>query len=198
MIQCIKYLSSLNFINLANDIVANNILTVKDTNSDAGFDQLFKWKSFSNGFNEAKTLKKPVFLMIHKEFCPACQRLKEKFAKCVRLMDISDRFVMVKVEFEGQPFLTEKKFQPDGKYVPRILFYTADGGFIEEAYNKHRDADKEHKYFYSSPTQIIDTMMYVLKKYSKEPSLLMFQNDHPSKPEVCDVDNDIIVPTILH
>ncbi|XP_003702094.1 thioredoxin domain-containing protein 12 [Megachile rotundata] len=191
MIHYLRYLTSLNLINLANDTVANTLLP-------SGFERLFKWRSFNDGFEEAKASKKPILLFIYKDLCPACRKLKQKFANCMRLMDLSDRFVMIKVELNGQQILYEKKFQPDGKYVPRILFYTADGDFIEEAYNKHKTADREHKFFYANPSQIVETMLYVLKQYSNEPLPVVFDSEQSLKLEVCDMDDDVIIPTLLH
>lgn len=91
--------------------------------------------------------------------------------------------------------LEDKKFQPDGKYVPRILFFTSEGDFIKEACNKQ--ADKGNKYFYKSPSQVVETMLYVLRKYSNDPLPVMFQHDQPLSPENCDL-GDIIGPTLLH
>ncbi|KZC04832.1 Thioredoxin domain-containing protein 12 [Dufourea novaeangliae] len=101
--------------------------------------------------------------------------MKEKFSKSVRLMDLSDRFVMIKAEKGKNKALNEKKFEPDGTYVPRILFFTSDGRFIVESYNRHADAEKEHKYFYVQPSQIVESMLFVLKEYGNEPMPVMFE-----------------------
>lgn len=104
------------------------------------------------------------------------------------------RFIMIKAEMESDTTLNKKMFQPDGKYVPRILFFTSDGNFIEEAYNKHADADKEYRYFYKNPTQIISTMLFVLKNYSNEPAPVMFEQS--LKLESNDINDDIFAPTL--
>ena len=108
------------------------------------------------------------------------------------------RFVMIKAEMGRDADIEEKKFQPDGKYVPRILFFRSNGDFIEEACNMHVDADKEHKYFYKSPSEIINTMLFVLKNYSKEPLSVIFQYEQSPHPEYCDMEDDILVPTLLY
>ncbi|KOC63237.1 Thioredoxin domain-containing protein 12 [Habropoda laboriosa] len=198
MIKSIKYLSALNLINLANHLIGNNLTLIRNSNCESDFEQLFKWRPLKDGFEEAKIIQKPIFLLIHKPQCPSCQKLKKTFAKSVRLMDLSDRFVMIKTEMGSDVILDGPKFQPDDKYVPKILFFTSKGDFIKEAYNKHTDADKEHKYFYKSPSQIVDTMLYVLKEYSKEPLSVMFEHERPSKVDNHVVEDDIIAPTLLH
>ena len=93
MNKCIKFLGALNIIALANQIVGNNLINTGGSNSVISFEQLFKWKSFAYGFQEASAVNKPIFLLIYKAQCPSCQKLKQKFFKSVRLMDLSDRCV---------------------------------------------------------------------------------------------------------
>lgn len=65
------------------------------------------------------------------------------------------------------PAKDEAKFQPDGSYVPRILFFTPDGEFMQDIYNRHPQADKKSKYFYSNTTQIVDSMVLALERCPK-------------------------------
>lgn len=74
----------------------------------------------------------------------------------------------------------EARFQPDGTYVPRILFFTPDGEFMTDIYNRHPQADDKYKYFYSSTSQIIDSMILALKRCS-ENSLNSTLNDNKKK-----------------
>lgn len=62
----------------------------------------------------------------------------------------------------------EVKFQPDGTYVPRILFFTPDGEFMKDIYNRHPKADDKFKYFYSGTSQIIDSMLLALERCSEK------------------------------
>lgn len=93
MNKWIKFFSTINLIALANQIVGNNLLNIGDSNCDKSFERLFKWRSVTYGFQEAKVVNKPIFLLIHKMQCPSCQKLKQKFSNSVRLMDLSDRYV---------------------------------------------------------------------------------------------------------
>ncbi|XP_003693661.1 uncharacterized protein LOC100864712 [Apis florea] len=193
----IKYLSILNLINLANHI-GNKFVNNGDSNYEADFERLFKWKSLKY-FQEVKIVQKPIFLFIYKVQCPSCQKLKQKFSKSMYLMDLSNHFIMIKADVENDKTLNQKQFKPDGGYVPRILFFTSDGDFIREAYNKCADADKQYKFFYKNPSQIICTMLLVLNNYSKKPLPVIFQYEQLLKIlENCDMEDDIIIPTLIH
>ncbi|XP_078043530.1 thioredoxin domain-containing protein 12 [Augochlora pura] len=158
LIQYLGYLSAFSIVKLANQLAGN-------ADPNCILEHLFKWKTFDNGFEEAEKTQKPIFLFVYKIGCPACEILKEKFSKSVRIMDLSDRFIMIKVDARKHPFINSGRYQPDGKYVPRILFFTPNGKFIMEAFNKSKNA-KEQKYFYSSPPDVIETMLFVLKECS--------------------------------
>ncbi|XP_043248674.1 thioredoxin domain-containing protein 12-like [Colletes gigas] len=193
LIRCFKYVSSFSLVDLASQVIGNDLII---TECDGSFDRLFKWRRFQNGFKEAKACRKPILLFVHKPLCPACQTLKQKFSKSVRLMDLSDSFVMIQAEQEKCKHMDEQKFLPDGKYVPRILFFTPDGDFIEDAYNKHPNADKEHKYFYSNPSQIAESMLFVLREYIKGPLSVLFEHER-WKSDNWDTDDDVLTPTVL-
>lgn len=63
----------------------------KGVDDDRGFGQIYKWRDFHRGFEEAKETGKPIFLVIHRTWCPACRSLKEKFSKSMQLIDLSTR-----------------------------------------------------------------------------------------------------------
>lgn len=69
---------------------------------------------------------------------------------------------MINVENTSDVLSKDEKYTPDGKYVPRILFFTSTGEFIREAYNRHPDADAEHQYYYSSPVQLVEVMQQII------------------------------------
>ncbi|XP_034944107.1 thioredoxin domain-containing protein 12-like isoform X2 [Chelonus insularis] len=137
--------------------------------SDYGFGTAYKWRSLPGGLQEARRTGKPIFLLIHKITCPSCQKLKEKFSRSIKLIDLSNYFVMINVENSSDILSYYKEYTPDGKYVPRILFFTYDGQLIHNAYNRHPDADPNHRYYYSSPAQIIDVMQQVIDNKSRNP-----------------------------
>jgi hypothetical protein len=75
---------------------------------------------------------------------------------------------MVNMKKNEIPSQDRARFQPDGTYVPRILFFTPDGEFMKDIYNRHPKADDKYKYFYSNTNQIINSMLSVLECCSKE------------------------------
>jgi len=75
---------------------------------------------------------------------------------------------MVNMKKNDIPSRDRPRFQPDGTYVPRILFFTPDGKFMEEIYNRHPKADNKYKYFYSNANQIINSMILALEQCSEE------------------------------
>jgi len=78
---------------------------------------------------------------------------------------------MVGMKKDEIPAQDEAKFQPDGTYVPRILFFTPDGEFMKDVYNHHQKADDKYKYFYNSTSQIIDSMILALAHIPKNDTL---------------------------
>ncbi|XP_050458531.1 thioredoxin domain-containing protein 12-like [Cataglyphis hispanica] len=155
-----KYLvGSVNFTALAYYVFGN----AADNNLNNVFGQMYKWKNLQEGFREAKISRKPIFLLIHKPGCPTCEKLKPKFINSIRLLDLSKHFVMVDARKGEMSAQDEARFQPDGTYVPRILFFTPDGEFMTDVYNRHPLADEKYKYFYSRTSHIIDSMLLALE-----------------------------------
>ncbi|VDN22702.1 unnamed protein product [Gongylonema pulchrum] len=81
------------------------------------------WIPWEEAFSKAKSLNKPIFLLIHKTWCGACQALKGEFKNSNRrdeLVKLSKKFVMVNTEDDEEP--ESEKYAPDGGYIPRIFF----------------------------------------------------------------------------
>ncbi|XP_022779439.1 thioredoxin domain-containing protein 12-like [Stylophora pistillata] len=128
---------------------------------DRGWGEKIEWRTLENGLKEAKKSDTPIMLLIYKTWCGACKALKPDFANSQEIADLSKYFVMVNVEDEEEP--KEEKYRPDGRYIPRILFLSAEGEVMKEFYNengKHKDT----KYYYGKTSEIIDSMKSVLKK----------------------------------
>ncbi|XP_015127889.1 thioredoxin domain-containing protein 12 [Diachasma alloeum] len=168
MRQYFKYFWNGSIIALADQLVETLLAYGGEDELDYGFGKSYKWRYLPRGFQEAKQTGKPIFLVIHKTTCPACVKLKEKFSRSVKLIDMSQHFVMINIESSSN-LIQSDKFTPDGKYVPRILFFTPTGEFIRNAYNRHPDGDPEHRYFYSSPVQIVQVMQQVIDNSGRNP-----------------------------
>lgn len=65
--------------------------SVESGDDDRGFGQTYRWVKLEDAFEQARDEGKPIFLIIHKETCPACLALKEKFSRSFRILDLSRR-----------------------------------------------------------------------------------------------------------
>ncbi|VDP09206.1 unnamed protein product [Soboliphyme baturini] len=145
--------------------------------------------------------KKPMFLLIHKTWCPACQQLKPKFSKAKKLVEISKHFIMVNTQDDEEPW--EEKYKPDGGYIPRILFI---GKFLIiihfkavknacKNYDKYLDGNvmdyiknptesfEKYSHYYTNPTPIIKSMKEVLLKLKLMDEKQLDQYDDGSKKQ---------------
>ncbi|XP_012276071.1 thioredoxin domain-containing protein 12-like [Orussus abietinus] len=201
MHKCFKYLGSLNLISLADQLMGNVLATGDKSTAevDRDFFQIYKWTSLPAGFHEARKTGKPIFVFIQRSTCPACKHLKSKFVKSLKLSELSSRFVMVNVDNGPDSVRNRGVFHPDGKYVPRILFFTPEGRLLREAYNRHA-RDPKYKYFYSNPSHVIETMLMVLQILGAfppnvdQPPDIANQSGTPSKTPA---EDDFHTPTVL-
>ncbi|VDN07706.1 unnamed protein product [Thelazia callipaeda] len=89
----------------------------------AGFGDDINWTTWDKALPTAKALNKPVFLLIHKTWCGACQALKNEFKSSKHrdeLVELAEKFVMTNTEDDEEP--EDEKYAPDGAYIPRIFF----------------------------------------------------------------------------
>ncbi|CAG4959582.1 thioredoxin domain-containing protein 12-like [Colias croceus] len=151
--------------NIARAFIAflfNSASCASMSGKDHGFGSNFVWAgSLTSGLQIAAQHKKPVMVIIHKSWCTACKNLKPKFASSVEIQDLSKHLVMVNLVDDEEP--TSSAFQPDGNYIPRILFMSPKGSVDRDIYNE--DGSSQHKYFYSRPEQIAKSMRKVIDKY---------------------------------
>ena len=113
-----------------------------------GLGEAYTWTPFSDAFSGSK----PVMLIATKSYCGACKALKPQFAASPALLEASAAFTMVSV---GDEFAeSDAKFAPDGGYIPRILFFHADGTPISGV----GGPNSQYKHFYSDPAQIVAAM----------------------------------------
>ncbi len=105
-----------------------------------GFGNEIDWVRWTDAEKMAKDQNKPIFLLIHKTWCRACQgmyhhqsstlhmclALKNAFvdnnsASYKQFVDESKHFIMVNAEDNEEP--EGDQYHPDGFYFPRTLFY---------------------------------------------------------------------------
>ncbi|KHN83312.1 Folliculin [Toxocara canis] len=138
---------------------------VKENELARGFGDDIDWVTWREAKQQSKTLKKPIFLLIHKSWCGACQALKTTFRVSSRrdeFVKLSKEFVMVNTEDDEEP--DDKRYSPDGQYIPRIFFLDEDGEPFKNINNKASYPRNSH-YFPQLP-KLIDAMKRAVKAFS--------------------------------
>uniref|UniRef100_A0A915BDL8 Thioredoxin domain-containing protein n=1 Tax=Parascaris univalens TaxID=6257 RepID=A0A915BDL8_PARUN len=137
---------------------------IKENDLAHGFGDDIEWVKWSEAKEQAKTLKKPIFLLIHKSWCGACQALKSTFRSSTdrdEFVKLSKEFVMVNTEDDEEP--NDERYSPDGQYIPRIFFLDVDGTPFENINNKASYPRNSH-YFPQLPN-LIKAMNKALKAF---------------------------------
>lgn len=118
--------------------------------NDAGI----AWRPFDKALAESKSSKKPVLLVVYAEWCPHCTNYSQVFHD-PKVVEMAKKFVMVRIDKEEQPKVAAM-YKPDGDYVPRTLFLSADGKVRPDIDALRTD----YRYFYSErdPASILRGM----------------------------------------
>ena len=98
------------------------------------------WLDLTNGLISARATAKPVFLLVHAEWCPACRSYSKLFHRPA-IVDKLRAFVPVLLDYDLDP-ATERRYRPDGKYIPRSLLLSPEGNHFEDIVGPHKS-----KYF---------------------------------------------------
>ncbi len=124
--------------------------------NDAGI----KWMPYEEGLAEAKKSRRPVCLVFYTTWCPHCANYSKVFSD-PGVVEKAKSFVMVRLDKDKNAELS-KKYSPDGEYIPRTYFLSANGT-LEAALTETRD---QYKYFYNErdPASILAGMERALKK----------------------------------
>ncbi|XP_042242145.1 thioredoxin domain-containing protein 12-like [Homarus americanus] len=138
------------------------ILGVKTDAEDdlgKGLGESYDWHTLQDGLKISQETRKPLMLIIHKSWCGACKAFKPKFAASSEAQELSKEFVMVNTIDDEEP--TDKKYSPDGGYIPRILFLDSQGEVHQELYNKN--GNPKYKFFYFDDETVITSMKEALE-----------------------------------
>lgn len=84
-----------------------------------------EWLGYEEGLREAASSHRPVCLYFYTTWCPHCRNF-EKVLQNPKVVEKSRSFVMVKLNDEKDDALA-RKYSPDGRYFPRMLFLSSDG-----------------------------------------------------------------------
>lgn len=134
---------------------------------DRGFGSNIEWMTMDNALQEAKLTGKPIFLIIHKTWCGACQALKAVFNGSKEIPEYSKHFVMVNLEDDEEP--EDKQYDVDGKYFPRIFVLDPRGVVQPDLHNMDPDY-LQYKFSYGTERSVIRTMNDALEKFRKDES----------------------------
>lgn len=122
-------------------------------------DSAIAWKPYEAGMAEAKSANKPVLLVVYTDRCPHCTNYSKVFHD-PGLVELSKKFVMVRINEDKDPAVSAKH-APDGRYVPRTLFFKPDGTPLD----KVTEQREQYRYFYdeSNPAGVMRSMNAVLE-----------------------------------
>ena len=139
--------------------ILSQILSINASDSN-GLGENIDWKTWSVGKSAAKETGKPLMVILHKSWCPACKSLKPKFAASSSIEKLSSQFVMVNAK-EGEQPIDESKFNIDGQYIPRIIFLDSNANVLSEIINE--DVNPQYKYYHMNAESIVNSMKKVIQ-----------------------------------
>ena len=137
-----------------------NHISHSKANESNGLGDHIDWQIWQDGLSLAKETGKPLMLILHKSWCPACKSLKPKFAGSEEIDKLSSQFVMVNAK-EGEEPMGDSKLDIDGKYIPRVIFLDSEGNVLSDVIND--DGNPQYKYYHMNSESIIKSMRKVLQ-----------------------------------
>ncbi|XP_065071390.1 uncharacterized protein LOC135696049 [Rhopilema esculentum] len=157
------------FYKKADQVVESMKKALAKTSLDQGFGKDYAWMSYDSALEEAKRSGKAILLIIHQDWCGACQRLKPKIADSKDLLEKSKSFIMVNSDEER--VVKKKDFDIDGEYYPKIVFLDNNGEILKDHWNLETE-HKHVKFYYGEPEELIKSMDRVLEHMATvKPSL---------------------------
>jgi protein-disulfide reductase (glutathione) len=127
-----------------------------------GYNDAIAWRALDEGLAEARSLGRPLMLLVHASWCGKCKALKPRFADD-DIAALSEHFVMVNVDQDHVPRSTE--FAPDGTYVPRIVFLDPQSGRPDASLlNETRS---RYVYYYGPGDDLVGVMRKALDRYGR-------------------------------
>lgn len=117
------------------------------------------WTPYDQAFDRARRDHKPVVVVFTATWCGHC-RTYQGVLSSPEVIALSQELVMVRVDIDQRPDVNAR-YQDDGGYVPRTLFFRADGSPIPElrAANRTRYV---HFLDTENPTELLSLMRRAL------------------------------------
>jgi protein-disulfide reductase (glutathione) len=123
-------------------------------------DANIQWMSYENGLAAAKKSHRPICLIFYTTWCPHCANYSKVFSNA-DVVQKAKSFVMIRLDKDKNQALS-KQYSPDGEYIPRTYFLSADGK-LDTGLTESRS---QFKYFYSEsdPASLLAGMDRALKQ----------------------------------
>ena len=121
------------------------------------------WMPYEDGLKAAEKSGKPMCLVFYTEWCPHCTAYSKVFHDA-KVVEKSRMFVMVRLNKDQHRELSAK-YAPDGEYIPRTYFLSAQGD-LDSSLHAPRE---RYKYFFNEndPASILGGMERALAKLSE-------------------------------
>ncbi|XP_065649943.1 uncharacterized protein LOC100207796 isoform X3 [Hydra vulgaris] len=119
-----------------------------------------QWLKIEEAIKTAKEEKKLVLFYMHKEACKPCKKLSDSLESSKEFVELSSKFVLASAVDTELP--KDKKYDLDGKYVPKIIFLN-NGVVLSDIVNEDAKSNKA-KYFYKKAEHVVKSMNKALEK----------------------------------
>ena len=143
-------------------ILIISLIAVSESAESNGLGDDIDWQTWSEGLLMAKDTGKPIMLILHKSWCPACKALKPKFEASKDIGQLSSHFVMINAK-EGEEPMDEPKLNIDGAYIPRVIFLDSEANVLTEVSNEK--GNPKYMYYHMDATSIVESMKKVLNVF---------------------------------
>ena len=116
---------------------------------------------YAEGMVAATTENKPICLIFYTEWCPHCKNYSKVFHD-PKIVERSKQFVMIRVDKDKNGAIS-KKYAPDGDYIPRTYFLSAQGK-LDTAIHAPRS---NYQFFFdeNDPASVLAGMDEAIRKH---------------------------------
>ena len=162
-----RILAALSFVLVAAAVMASQPAAAREPNmAELWNGAEIAWRDVGPGIREANQTGKPVVMLFHASWCGSCRRYRTVW-KDPGVVAASKHFVMILVDVDQHPD-ANGAFSPDGTYVPRTIFYTAEGDVMKEVVGK--DPEYPHTIDLDDPTELRTLMQKAAATFDAAPA----------------------------
>uniref|UniRef100_A0A7S3UHV4 Thioredoxin-like fold domain-containing protein n=1 Tax=Oxyrrhis marina TaxID=2969 RepID=A0A7S3UHV4_OXYMA len=146
-----------------------------------GWNDKIKWVKLNQAGKIAKAKLKPVMVVISQDGCSACKTVRDFWSSSLEIELLSKKFVMVLTRNDEEPSekMWGKKFQPDGRYFPRMFFLTHRAKVLPITTGKEK-----YQHYFSNAIAIADAMQRAEDAYLEHSDYLEACKELGVDPEI--------------